>query len=115
MAVNPRYANRSLRIKYRNRFKAMDARCAICGKPIHYDEPSDWEHPWSFVIDEIHPISKYKEFGYSSPRQAAEDWNNLQAAHYYCNSAKSNKTMQEMARDRRRVKIQEAIVRDGNW
>lgn len=93
MAANVRYANRALRVKYRKRLQAMGCECGICkGKlgPIHYDEPSDYKHPLSFVIDEIYPISKYREYGYSSAREAAEDFNNLQAAHYYCNSIKSN-------------------------
>ena len=92
---NPRYSNGNLRRKYRARFKAMDAPCGICrGRfgPIHYDEPSDYKHPLSFVIDEIKPISKYKEFGYASKEAAARDWNNLQAAHFCCNAAKSDKT-----------------------
>lgn len=91
---NPRYANGNLRRKYRGRFKAMDAPCGICNGrfgPIHYDEPSDYKHPLSFVIDEIKPISRYKEFGYPSKEAAAKDWNNLQAAHYCCNAAKSDK------------------------
>lgn len=93
--TNPRHKNGNLRRKHRARFKAMGAPCGICrGRlgPIHYDEPSDAQHPLSFVIDEIKPISKWREFGYSSPAAAAQDWNNLQAAHYICNSAKSNKT-----------------------
>ena len=91
---NPRYSNGHLRRKYRARFKAMDAPCGICkGRfgPIHYDEPSDYKHPLSFVIDEIKPISRYKEFGYESKQAACHDWNNLQAAHYCCNAAKSDK------------------------
>lgn len=74
----------------------MDAPCGICkGRfgPIHYDEPSDYKHPLSFVIDEIKPISRYKEFGYPSREAAAKDWNNLQAAHYCCNAAKSDKSI----------------------
>ena len=91
---NPRQANSSLRRKYRARLKAMDAPCGICRGalgPIHYDEPSDARHPLSFVIDEIIPISRWKEYGYSSAREAAEDWNNLQAAHYCCNQLKGTK------------------------
>lgn len=91
---NPRNQNGNLRRKNRGRFRAMNASCGICGGrlgPIHYDEPSDHKHPLSFVIDEIKPISKWKEFGYASARAAAEDWNNLQAAHYVCNAQKSNK------------------------
>ena len=100
---NPRTQNGSLRRKYRARLKAMGAPCAICGGrlgEIHYDEPSNYMYPLSFVIDEIHPVSRYKEFGYESARQAAEDWNNLQAAHYICNQNKSNKTMTELSRSK---------------
>jgi len=95
MKNNARYANGNLRRKHRARLKAMGCECGICrGRlgAIHYDEPSDAKHPLSFVVDEIKPISKWKQFGYSSAREAAEDWNNLQAAHYVCNNLKSNKT-----------------------
>ena len=88
MPTNPRYKNGSLRRKYRARFRAMNAPCGICkGRlgPIHYDEPSDSKHPLSFVIDEIKPVSKWKQFGYDSPEAACRDWNNLTAAHYCCN------------------------------
>lgn len=91
---NPRSSNGALRRKHRARFKAMNAPCGIChGRlgAIHYDEPSDAKHPLSFVIDEIHPISKYRLFGYSSRKEAANDWNNLQAAHYCCNQSKGAK------------------------
>ena len=91
MASNPRRKNGHLRRKYRARFKARGDRCGICGGEIHYDEPSDAKHPLSFVIDEIKPISKWREFGYSSPEAAAQDWSNLQAAHYYCNALKRDK------------------------
>ena len=69
----------------------MNAPCGICkGKlgPIHYDEPSDAKHPLSFVIDEIKPVARWRQYGYDSPQEAAKDWNNLQAAHYCCNQAK---------------------------
>lgn len=92
---NPRYANGNFRRKARQRFAAMAAPCGIChGKlgAIHYDEPSNAQHPLSFVIDEVKPISRWRENGYNSARAAAEDADNLQAAHYYCNALKSNKT-----------------------
>ena len=88
---NPRYANGALRRKYRARLRAMGGPCGIChGRlgPIHYEEPSDAAHPMSFVIDEIKPVSKWRQFGYASPRAAAEDWGNLQPAHYFCNAQK---------------------------
>lgn len=110
---NPRYANGALRRKHRARLRAMGCECGICkGRlgPIHYDEPSDAEHPLSFVVDEIRPVSRWREFGYSSPRQAAEDWNNLQAAHYWCNAQKSNKVHFAPKTVQKAPKIM-----DGNW
>ena len=91
---NPRYANGALRRKHRARLKAMRCECGIChGRfgPIHYEEPSNAQHPLSFVVDEIRPVSRWKQFGYPSARAAAEDWTNLQAAHYFCNAQKGNK------------------------
>lgn len=64
MSKNPRYHNGTLRRKHRARFRAMDAPCGICkGRlgAIHYDEPSDSKHPLSFVIDEIKPVSKWRQ------------------------------------------------------
>ena len=92
----------------------MDAPCGICkGKlgAIHYDEPSDSRHPLSFVIDEIKPVSRWKEFGYSSASAAAQDWNNVQAAHWCCNQAKSN----HVEGDRQVSRIQQHLVSDGEW
>lgn len=114
MAGNPRYKNGALRRKYRARLKAQGGPCGICrGRlgPIRYDEPSDARHPLSFVVDEIRPVSRWKEFGYDSPEAAAQDWDNLQAAHYVCNQQKSNKTLLDW--DRRAVK--KINVSDGEW
>lgn len=88
----------------------MQAPCGICGGrlgPIHYDEPSDHLHPLSFVIDEIHPVSRWREFGYESAAAAAQDFSNLQAAHYCCNAAKSDKT--------NIVAIKKKNETDGEW
>lgn len=112
---NPRTANGNLRRKHRARFKAMGAPCGICGGrlgPIRYDQPSDAQHPLSFVIDEIRPIGKYRLYGYESREAAAQDWSNLQAAHYVCNAAKSDKTGKtaQGSQTLRRV-----FVADGEW
>lgn len=110
---NPRQKNGNLRRKHRARFKAMDAPCGICGGrlgPIHYDEPSDAQHPLSFVIDEIRPVSRWKEFGYSSPAAAAQDWDNLQAAHYICNQKKADRVGGEVGRPKKLVNMI-----DGDW
>ena len=114
MTNNPRYKNGNLRRKNRARFRAMDAPCGICkgrlGR-IHYEEPSDSKHPLSFVIDEIKPVSKWKQYGYDSPEAAAQDWNNLQAAHYCCNQAKGARTPED-----NRVKvIMNRVGTDGDW
>ena len=109
---NPRYHNGNLRRKYRARLKAMELPCALCGKPIHYDEPSDYRHPWSFVIDEKIPVSRWKEFGYDSPEAAADDWNNIQPAHYLCNALKSNKIVENISF---RTATQKNFIKDGDW
>jgi len=95
----------------------MDAPCGICGGqlgPIHYDEPSNAQHPLSFVIDEIRPVSRWREFGYASPKAAAQDWNNLQAAHFCCNAAKGARTTSECAIFRSLQSFNES-ERDGDW
>jgi 5-methylcytosine-specific restriction endonuclease McrA len=112
--TNPRYKNGNFRRKMRARFKAMDAPCGIChGRygPIHYDEPSSHLHPLSFVIDEIIPVSRWKEFGFASPEAVARDASNLQAAHWICNSKKSNHLPGD------RVPARKTLVNlpDGDW
>ena len=112
---NPRSKNGNLRRKYRARLKAMNAPCGICGGrlgPIHYDEPSNFMHPLSFVVDEIIPVSKFYLGGYPSREAAAQDWNNLQAAHFICNARKSDHTMEDL---KRKKIIQKIPVSDGDW
>ena len=118
---NPRSANGNFRRKMRARFKARGSPCGICNGrygPIHYDEPSDANHPLSFVIDEIRPISRYKEFGYASPKAAAMDPENLQPAHYACNAAKGNGLRRSSPKNRG-AKVSENTKRvnlsDGDW
>lgn len=117
MTGNPRRANGTLRNKNRARLKAIGGECGIChGRlgPIHYDEPSDSKHPLSFVVDEIRPVSRWREFGYPSARAAAEDWTNLQAAHYICNSAKGNKVNFKIGENNNFI-ISKGTESDGNW
>ena len=105
--------------------QAMGEPCGIChGRlgPIHYDEPSDAAHPLSFVIDEIRPVSRWKQFGYDSPAAAAQDWQNLQPAHYCCNQAKGAKLPNEMLGTRANRKIEAMALLadriaalDGDW
>lgn len=114
MKTNPRYANGNLRRKNRARLKAMGCQCGICkGRlgPIHYDEPSNYMFPLSFVVDEIKPVSKWKQFGYNSAREAAEDWNNLQAAHYVCNQLKSD----QIGINTTNIRQKKPTIKDGEW
>lgn len=111
MAINPRCSNGNLRRKNRARLRALGLPCHICGRPIDYDAPSDAKHPLSFVIDEVIPVSRWREFGYRSPRAVAEDFNNLAPAHYACNAMKSNKIPGEGVM--RMVSKSNAL--DGEW
>ena len=111
---NPRYANGNQRRKNRARIKAAGGPCGICRGalgPIHYDEPSDAQHPLSFVVDEIRPVSRWREFGYDSPEAAAADWNNLQAAHWICNAHKGARTGQAAKLTVSRT----TFLSDGSW
>lgn len=116
MSDNPRWVNGNFRRKVRARFSAQGAPCRICGGrlgPIRYDQPSDAAHPLSLVIDEIKPISRWREFGYDSAAAAAQDLDNLAPAHRCCNAAKGAKTLRELnagGTPSRRV-----FVRDGEW
>lgn len=98
----------------------MNAPCGICNGrfgAIHYDEPSNYKFPLSFVIDEIIPVSRAVEFGYATPREAAEDWNNLQAAHYRCNQLKSNKLnfTLDSADHAQKEPSARLSIQDGEW
>ena len=117
MASNPRTANGNLRRKMRARMKAAGEPCGICkGRlgAIHYDEPSDYKHPLSFVIDEKIPVSKWREFGYESAAAVAQDISNLQAAHWACNAAKSNKIIYNR-RTQTPENKQKINCTDGDW
>jgi len=112
--TNPRYSNGNYRRKMRARFKAQGAECGICkGRlgPIHYDEPSDAKHPLSFVIDEIRPVSKWKQFGYDSPQAACLDATNLRAAHWCCNARRGNRTEENNKKNNTFL----CNISDGSW
>ena len=94
MAKNPRRSNGSARNKLVLAVRSRGDQCGICRGlrgPIRYDEPSDADHPLSFVLDEIHPIRLWREYGYASKTAAALDPGNVQAAHWVCNAQKGGK------------------------
>ena len=113
MASNPRNQNGNLRRKNRARIKARGDVCYLCGRTIDYDRTAPTD-PMSWVIDEVIPVSRWKEFGYSSPRAVAEDFNNLRAAHRLCNARKSNKTIDEL-KARQKARKRAYIAPDGEW
>ena len=98
MSKNPRSSNGAARRAIRERWRAIGDPCHLCGKPIDYslgmivDERTGKKrpHPMSFVVDEIIPVSRYREGGFESPEQAAITWGNTQPAHYICNARKGN-------------------------
>lgn len=76
---NPRYANGSRRRAIRDRWRSLGAPCAICGGDIDYSLPAG--HPMSFEVDEIVPVSRWKEGGYASAEACALDFRNTQPTH----------------------------------
>ena len=110
MSNNPRWKSTAFRKRIRARFKATDSPCYLCGKPIRYDVPSCPAEPWSLVVDEVIPVSRWKEFGYDSPEAVAKDINNLKPAHYRCNAIKSNHLPGEKVRAEKKI-----FIPDGEW
>ena len=91
MSANPRQSNGNARRKAARSYAAMDAPCALCGGPIDYEAPRNHNFPMSLVIDEIKPVARWREFGYSSANECATDPGNWQPAHYSCNALAGDK------------------------
>lgn len=87
-ASNPRRANGTARTKLRRWLRAKGEPCALCGEPIDYTLPPG--DPYSFEVDEIIPVSRWREGGYPSAEACALDRDNVQAAHRICNQRKGN-------------------------
>ena len=101
MAHEPRYANGAARRKLRARLRAEGRPCWICvamGKHGTIDYSLRFPHPYSFVMDELVPVSKYWLGGYPTPQAAALDYNNLASAHKCCNEWRGNMTVDEVMR-----------------
>lgn len=97
---NPRRSNSHIRNAQRDYWKSRGLPCGICGQPIDYtlgmyvDPVTNKRrmHPMAFVIDEIVPVSKWREGGYSSPEACAQDISNQRPAHYICNARRGDGT-----------------------
>ena len=104
MAHEPRYANGAARRKLRDRIRAEGRPCWICvvmgksAKASRIDYSLRFPHPYSFVLDELVPVSKYWLGGYPTAQAAALDYRNLAAAHKCCNEWRSNMTVDEVMR-----------------
>ena len=100
--MNPRRRGGSERDKLRVRIAAEHRPCWICqvmgksAKASKINYALRFPHPYSFVLDELVPVSKYWLGGYATPEAAALDYNNLAAAHKCCNEWRSNKTVEEV-------------------
>lgn len=99
MTSNPRVSNGSARRKLVARLRSEHRDCWICrafNRPSTIDYSLHYLHPAAFTVDELKPISRWREYGYSSPQAAALDYSNIEAAHRYCNSWRGNKTVEEV-------------------
>lgn len=68
--------------------------CHLCKRPIDYSLPAG--DPWSFELDEIVPVSRYREGGYETAEQCAQDPANHAPTHRICNQLKGNKMPYEI-------------------
>lgn len=95
---NPRGNGNAMR-NMRAWLRACARPCWICrefGKSgrIDYDLPA-W-HPYSFEVDHLVPVSKWKENGYTSARACVLDKRNVDATHRICNQWRGNKTVEQV-------------------
>lgn len=92
--INPRQSAARARQRAAKRYASADAQCAIChGRrgPIDYTAPRNHMFPLSLAIDEIRPVARWQEFGYSSAKECACDESNWQPTHWICNAVASDK------------------------
>ena len=96
---NPRRSNGSRRSKHRRRMRAEGRGCWICqtfGRPSYIDYSLPAGHPAAFELDELCPVSRWREGGYANPEACAADWGNLAATHRACNQWRGSKSVAEV-------------------
>ena len=101
MPSNPRRSNGHKRNLVIKRLRSEGRPCWICrlaGKSGEIDYSLRFPHPYSFVVDELVPVSRYWLGGYPSAQAAALDYDNLAAAHKCCNEWRGNKSVEEVKR-----------------
>ena len=96
---NPRQSNGNARRKLAARLRAEGRGCWICrafGRPDAIDYTLPPGHPLAFEVDELNPVSRWQEFGYTSAAACALDYSNVDAAHRRCNQWKGKKSRREV-------------------
>lgn len=96
---NPRTKNGSRRRNNRARLKAEGRPCWICqafGRYAAIDYSLPARHPAAFEVDELVPVSRWREGGYRSAEECANDYANLAATHRACNQWRGNKSVEEV-------------------
>lgn len=99
MHLEPRWKNGTQRRKVQAKLRSECRPCWICrafGRTGTINYALRFPHPYSFVLDELVPVSKYWMGGYATPEAAALDYANLAAAHKCCNEWRNNKTVEEV-------------------
>ena len=97
--ANERYSNGNARRKLRARLKAERRGCWICrafGRPPHIDYSLPARDPMAFEVDELCPVSKWREGGYPSAMACALDYGNVDAAHRRCNEWRGNRSVAQV-------------------
>ncbi len=91
MRDNPRRQGsaKARRNKIRKQLRATVTHCAICGRPLDWDEPfNNGKNPAYVELDEIIPLAHWdKELRV----RAATNIENIQAVHRLCNQRKGAK------------------------
>ena len=78
--------------------------CGICGKPVDFS--LKYPHPMAPCVDHIIPIAKG---GHPS------DLDNLQLAHWCCNSQKSDKLFKRTGMEEEKVVSNRALPQSTDW
>ena len=99
MKSDPRRSNGSARSSLRAWLRSQGRPCWICrafGRDGTIDYSLPVGHPASFEVDELRPVSRWREYGYVSATACALDRSNVDAAHRACNEWRGNRSVEEV-------------------